>query len=265
MELSRRLQTVADAVTPGNRLADVGTDHGYVPMYLVNMGICPRAIAMDVNKGPLARAEEHIRAEGLSDRVATRLSDGLARLSPDEADTVVIAGMGGELICRILRDAPHILAAGKELILQPQSEWFKVRHLLHDAGYRIRQEWFLKEEGKYYVVIKAAPAPSGTAEAYPDELSYRYGALLLRERHPVLLEYLRQELEKKQQIVARMAVFDRSAPDAARGELSAAGSGRSDRTPPVVTGDAAEEKRQKRRAELEQEIREIGEYMRKNT
>ena len=166
MELSKRLQTVAAAVTPGHRIADVGTDHGYVPIYLVKNGLCPSACAMDVNKGPLARAAEHIGQEGLSDKIATRLSDGLAGLSPDETDTVVIAGMGGELICRILKNAPEFLKAGMEFILQPQSEWFKVRHLLHDAGYHIAGEWFLKEDGKYYVVIKALPAPAGQQESY---------------------------------------------------------------------------------------------------
>lgn len=164
MELSKRLQTVANAVTPGSRVADVGTDHGYVPIYLVERGLCPGAIAMDVNEGPLARAEEHIRAEGLSDRIQTRKSDGLAALAPEETDAVVIAGMGGALMCRILQDASAFLEAGRELILQPQSEWFKVRRLLSASGYRIIQEWFLEEEGKYYVVIKAGPAPGTLAE-----------------------------------------------------------------------------------------------------
>lgn len=165
MELSKRLQTVANAVTPGSRVADVGTDHGYVPIYLVERGLCPGAIAMDVNEGPLTRAEEHIRAEGLSDRIQTRKSDGLAALAPEETDAVVIAGMGGALMCRILQDATAFLEAGRELILQPQSEWFKVRRLLSASGYRITKEWFLEEEGKYYVVIKAGPASETDRES----------------------------------------------------------------------------------------------------
>lgn len=169
MELSKRLQTVANAVTPGSRVADVGTDHGYVPIYLVERGLCPGAIAMDVNEGPLARAEEHIRAEGLSDRIQTRKSDGLAALAPEETDAVVIAGMGGALMCRILQDASAFLEAGRELILQPQSEWFKVRRLLSASGYSIIQEWFLEEEGKYYVVIKAGPVPETLAEDAADD------------------------------------------------------------------------------------------------
>lgn len=228
MELSKRLQTVANAVTPGSRVADVGTDHGYVPIYLVERGLCPGAIAMDVNEGPLARAEEHIRAEGLSDRIQTRKSDGLAALAPEETDAVVIAGMGGALMCRILQDASAFLEAGRELILQPQSEWFKVRRLLSASGYRIIQEWFLEEEGKYYVVIKAGPAPGTLAEdaaddagsnaadgaagdardCFTDDFTCRYGAFLLDRRDPVLIAYLKKEAQKKRQILHNLSETD---------------------------------------------------------
>ena len=205
MELSKRLKTVAGAVTPGHRLADVGTDHGYVPIFLVGRQICPRAVAMDVNKGPLMRALEHVRKEELSDRIDLRLSDGLKKLKPDEVDTVVIAGMGGDLICRILLAAPEFLAAGVELVLQPQSEWFKVRHFLHDHGYEIVREWFLSEDGKYYVVIKALPGRNEpSVDHYPDEIYYTYGFLLLKEGNPVLLEYLLKEKEKKESIVLNL-------------------------------------------------------------
>lgn len=228
MELSKRLQTVANAVTPGSRVADVGTDHGYVPIYLVERGLCPGAIAMDVNEGPLARAEEHIRAEGLSDRIQTRKSDGLAALAPEETDAVVIAGMGGALMCRILQDASAFLEAGRELILQPQSEWFKVRRLLSASGYRITQEWFLEEEGKYYVVIKALPAPGTDRESragdagsdaadgaagdagdcFTDDFTCRYGAFLLDRRDPVLIAYLKKEAQKKRQILHHLSETD---------------------------------------------------------
>ena len=157
MELSIRLKTVAEAVTPGNRVADIGTDHGYVPIYLVKNNLSPGGIAMDVNKGPLEKAKEHIRAEKLSGKIATRLGNGLAPLEPGETDTVVIAGMGGDLICKILKAKPEFLIEGKELILQPQSEWFKVRQILKEYRYQIEKEWFLKEDGKYYVIIKAEP------------------------------------------------------------------------------------------------------------
>ena len=249
MELSKRLQTVANAVTPGSRVADVGTDHGYVPIYLVERGLCPGAIAMDVNEGPLARAEEHIRAEGLSDRIQTRKSDGLAALAPEETDAVVIAGMGGALMCRILQDATAFLEAGRELILQPQSEWFKVRRLLSASGYRITKEWFLEEEGKYYVVIKAGPAPETDRESragdagsdaangaagdagdrFTDDFICRYGAFLLDRRDPVLIAYLKKEAQKKRQILHHLSETD--------------------------------DKQQQRRRQLAKELRDIEEYL----
>ena len=88
MELSRRLYAVAGLVTPGNRLADVGTDHGYIPIYLMEQGLIPHGIAMDVNAGPLERAREHIREHGLEEKIETRLSDGLREIEAGEADTV---------------------------------------------------------------------------------------------------------------------------------------------------------------------------------
>ena len=97
------------------------------------------------------------QAEKLSGKIATRLGNGLAPLEPGETDTVVIAGMGGDLICKILKAKPEFLIEGKELILQPQSEWFKVRQILKEYRYQIEKEWFLKEDGKYYVIIKAEP------------------------------------------------------------------------------------------------------------
>ena len=104
VKLSARLAAVAALVEPGSRVADVGTDHGYIPIYLVQTGIADRAIAMDVRSGPLERARAHVDRlpPGCRERIETRLSDGLKALSPGEADTVVIAGMGGELMIRIL-------------------------------------------------------------------------------------------------------------------------------------------------------------------
>ncbi|MFR3343688.1 MAG: class I SAM-dependent methyltransferase [Anaerobutyricum sp.] len=95
--------------------------------------------------------------KSLAGKIATCLGNGLAPLEPGETDTVVIAGMGGDLICKILKAKPEFLIEGKELILQPQSEWFKVRQILKEYRYQIEKEWFLKEDGKYYVIIKAEP------------------------------------------------------------------------------------------------------------
>lgn len=203
MDISRRLHTVARAVTPGNRVADVGTDHGYVPIYLVRNALSPSVIAADINKGPLEKAREHIRAEGLSGKIAVRLGDGLAPLAPEETDTVILAGMGGDLMCRILEDGISFLQAGRELVLQPQSEWFKVRYFLEAHDYAIVREWFLKEEGKYYVVLKAQPLAASDEKSARSmtEAEAQYGRYLIEEKNPVLISYLERELEKRQQIL----------------------------------------------------------------
>ena len=154
MQLSIRMQAVADMVTPGGRIADIGTDHGYVPIYLVEQNKTDHAIAMDVRKGPLARAGENIVRFGCSDRIETRLSDGLAMLKPGEADTVIIAGMGGLLTIRILEAGLKVLQSVSECILQPQSDLDKVRQFLHQHGFQIVQEKMLIDEGKYYVVMR---------------------------------------------------------------------------------------------------------------
>ncbi len=197
MDLSKRLMTVAGGVTKGNRLADIGTDHGYIPIYLVQEGICPSAIAMDVNQGPLDRAKSHIQECGLSDKIGTRLSNGLEKLDPSEADSIVIAGMGGALMTDILTRGIHVVKAGKEFILQPQSEIYKVRHFLHDNGYAIMDEHIVKDEGKYYFIIKAVPGQ----QKYEEEFLYEYGEILLREKSSLMLEYLDREMNKYHKIM----------------------------------------------------------------
>ena len=150
VKLSARLAAVAALVEPGSRVADVGTDHGYIPIYLVQTGIADRALAMDVRPGPLERARAHVDrlSPGCRERIETRLSDGLKALSPGEADTVVIAGMGGELMIRILDEGRHMWDSLRRLILSPQSELQKVRHFLSQEGFCILGETMVKDEGK---------------------------------------------------------------------------------------------------------------------
>ncbi len=198
MQLSLRLKTVADSVTGGNRVADVGCDHAYIAIHLAENNIAPRVVAMDVNKGPLSKARENIEIRGLEDRIETRLSDGLARLNPGEADTVVIAGMGGALMVRILTEGESALKEVKELILQPQSEIFLVRRHLHTNGYRIESEKMVKEDDKYYIIIKALKDP--VKESYDQELFYLYGKQLLESGSPLVEEYLLREERLKEQV-----------------------------------------------------------------
>ena len=156
IRLSNRLSALASLVSKGHRLADIGTDHGYIPIYLCQTGIIPSAIAMDIGKGPLQQATAHIKQQGLSSRIRTRLSDGLTALQPGEADTILIAGMGGGLVMKILSQGTHALTGSEELILQPQSEIAQVRAYLRTHGFRILEEEMILEDGKYYPMMKGA-------------------------------------------------------------------------------------------------------------
>ena len=201
MQLSQRLSSVASMVTAGNCLADVGTDHGYVPIYLYERNVIPRAIAMDVNKGPLERAALHIAESGMKDVIETRLSDGLTALRPKEADSIVIAGMGGPLMIRILSAYPEVTASAKELILQPQSEIAEVRIWLYEQGYEIVEEHMVYEEGKYYPMYKAVKNPEAKKLSY---LEYKFGRLEVLKEKEVLKDFILRELSNKQNILQKL-------------------------------------------------------------
>lgn len=196
MKLSKRLMNVASFVSEGSNIADIGTDHGYVPIYLVKKNLVKNAFALDVRKGPLERAEVHIREEGLEDRIQTRLSDGMEKLQPGEADAIIIAGMGGELIVKILSEGRRLFPSIRELILSPQSELEKVRQYLQKNDFSIIKETMVLEDGKYYTIMKAVRG--SMKEQSPIEL--KYGRYLLDEKNPVLIQYLNEKKKKLEAI-----------------------------------------------------------------
>lgn len=200
MELSNRLKTIASFVTEGYCVADVGTDHGYIPIFLTEMGKCPKAYAMDVNKEPLKRAKQHIEEMNMEDKVFCILSDGLNQLPFGEVDSIVIAGMGGDLMVRILEQDKEKLTGIKELILSPQSHLEKVRSLLHHMGFCILKEEMIKEDGKYYVILRAVHGK----ESYEKDCFYEYGKCLILNQHLVLLEYLDLEYQKYDRILGTL-------------------------------------------------------------
>jgi tRNA (adenine22-N1)-methyltransferase len=229
VRLSKRLSALAGMVTAGNRLADIGTDHGYIPIYLCQNDRIPSAIAMDINEGPLKRAQEHILESGLSDRITTRLSDGLGKLNAGEADTILIAGMGGGLVIKILSEGGHALSGVRELILQPQSEISQVRKYLREAGFLIVDEDMIEEDGKFYPMMKVhklsgdvsvmqnehaldecllhtgqKSLPDGYTADLMQELCDRFGPVLLAARHPVLLAWLKREHRITENIIQQL-------------------------------------------------------------
>lgn len=196
--LSQRMQMVADMVSKGNVLADIGCDHGFVSIYMIENGICPKVIAMDVNEGPLLRAKEHIEERELSSYIDVRLSDGMDKLLLGEADSILIAGMGGRLVIKIISDCMEKAKVLKEIILQPQSELHMVRQFLNEAGFHILEENMVKDNGKYYPAMRVRWKTEKQKVFSEEELWY--GPLLLKEKNSVLREYLEDEKAKYTQI-----------------------------------------------------------------
>ena len=151
--LSKRLSVVASLVKPDSRLADVGTDHGYIPVYLCKTGVIKSAVASDINKGPLSSCEALVEQEGLEDKIKVRLSNGLDELCPDEFDTLIIAGMGGELIADILSRCAYL--SSKHIILNPMTHPECARKFLYDNGYEILNDFIVEDSNHYYSVFDA--------------------------------------------------------------------------------------------------------------
>lgn len=205
--LSGRMQAVADLVTHGSRVCDVGCDHGFVSIYLVQHKISPGVLAMDVREGPLRAAKEHVQDQGLEELIETRLSDGLHKYNMGEADSLICAGMGGKLMMRILLEQKEKTDSFRELILQPQSEleWFRGR--LRDEGYYIVQENMIEEDGKFYPMMRAVKEKEQMPETAGIDrtLGDRYGALLLQNKSEVLQSYLHREERIYQEIMQSLA------------------------------------------------------------
>lgn len=189
--LSLRLSTIVDMVENASVVADIGCDHGFVSIELINRGKAERVIACDINKGPLEAADFNIGQAGLKDRIETRLSDGLHKITcEDKTDAVVIAGMGGRLVTKILSEGKSILENVKQLVLEPQSELAVVRKFLRENGFFIAKEEFIFDAGKYYWIMDAR---KGSVETESDELQKiydTYSEYLIKKKDPLLLECL---------------------------------------------------------------------------
>lgn len=198
--LDARLQAVADLVPSGLRVADIGTDHGYLPVYLVASGKCPSAIAGDKSAQSCAKAETTVLHYGCAPYIQTRVGDGLQIVAAGEVDVVVMAGMGGWLMIDILEAAPQVLSSVQSLVLQPQKNSEQLRRWLETHSWRIVDERMVYDSGFYYVVIAAEP---GQMQLSEDEAEF--GPCILRSCPEVFRDYLHFRLRGIQMLHASLA------------------------------------------------------------
>lgn len=202
VKLSSRLQIVYNMVPKCMTVADVGCDHGYLSISLLENNIAANAICMDVNKGPLDSAKANVKEAGLSDRTQFRLSNGLAGLSSDEADVVCICGMGGALIQRILDAGIDVARQVECLILEPQSEYKKLRQFLMDSGFIIDDENLCTEENKIYPIMKVHYG-NGDKINYSEE-QLEYGPIIIKNSPSLLKTLLQKNRREYLDIIAKL-------------------------------------------------------------
>ncbi len=195
--LSKRMKLAADMITKGSRVADIGCDHGYVSIYLYKSGIAPVCIASDINRGPLEAARKNKELFD-ADGVELRLSNGLEKYKRGEVQSILITGMGGNLIARILSDKADVVQSAVELVLEPQSEYESVRETVSELGFNIIDEEMIVECGKYYPVIKAVRSEN-IQQIQKYELLY--GPCLIKKKNPILKEYLEREKKRLNNIL----------------------------------------------------------------
>lgn len=208
---------MANLVTKGYVTADIGTDHAYIPIYLVRNNLVPKAFAVDVREGPLSCAAQNVALEGLEEKITVLRSDGFSALLPGQVQAVqsaVLSGMGGPLMIRLLREGAAAVKSFRECILQPQSQAAMVRSFLLEEGFSLVKEDMVFEDGKFYPMMKVRPPASGKPPSEPfclerqgeiwTEVEIRYGKYLLTHGHPVLKQLLEKEEAQKSSIIERL-------------------------------------------------------------
>lgn len=213
MQLSKRLQRIADYVCPGDRIIDVGTDHAYIPIWLLLNDIVAEATATDIRSGPLERARLDAEHYGVSSRLRLVQCDGLSLCTPESVDTIILAGMGGETIAGILAQSPW--AKRKRLVLQPQTKQAELRAFLAGNGYTITDAALSYDTGRIYLIWLVT---AGEMPPFPG-----VEGALLRHRDPLLQPYLEDQIKRMRKRLRGLESAvrpDETRTDALRGELS---------------------------------------------
>lgn len=197
MEISKRLKVVASLVEKCEVVADIGTDHAYVPIYLIDNEVCEKAIASDINKGPVYKALKNIKDNNQEEKIECRLGAGLKTIKPYEAKVAIIAGMGGNLIKEIIEEDLHIFNSLKYAVLQPVQNPDVLRRYLYNKGYDIIDEELVYDENKYYEIIKVK---YGDKPKFINEINYEISELLIRKKHPLLKDYINYKIFRYEKI-----------------------------------------------------------------
>ncbi len=200
MEPSARLKAIAKQVEPYRRIADIGSDHAYLPVWMIKNNKISFAVAGEIQPGPLDAARRTIRESGVEESVAARLGDGLEVVEPGEVEVAVIAGMGGSAIRRILERSSLVMDRLSRVVCQPMTGAAGLREWLTQKGWRISAEDLVLEDGRLYEIIVAE---SGRSQPI-DPLLLEIGPLLWQQRHPLLIEQLLRLKRQYQERVEEM-------------------------------------------------------------
>ena len=202
MKLTDRLLKIASLVSEGKKVADIGTDHGYIPVYLLNNNKIDFAILADVNKGPLENARKEVRHNKLEDKVDLRLGSGIEVLSENEVDEIIIAGMGGMLIAQLLEAKKSVAKSAQKLILQPMQAQGELRKYLYNNGFEILEEVLVKEDFRIYEIIVAKY--NGVKTEVNDEIYYEVSDKLLESNDKLLQEFLNKKISSYESIIKKL-------------------------------------------------------------
>lgn len=204
MILTPRLKIIADSLNGFDTVADIGSDHAYLPIHLVKSGHVRSVIATDVNKGPVRIAKGRVESHGAGAAINVRLGNGLKAIREGEAEAVVIAGMGGLLIRDILENDIEIARSSKLLVLQPMKDSDKLRKWLFENSFDITDEELVKDQDKIYEVIWAKPA------AMPKEIKglLLVGDRIIEKKHPLLPELISKKTRELEKIMDTLEIMD---------------------------------------------------------
>lgn len=202
MKLSDRLQAIADLVERDTRVADIGTDHGYLSAYLIENNIAKYVIATDVNEKPLKKAMDYVEDNNLKDRIKTRLGSGLEPIEKGEVDIVVIAGMGGHLIADIIDDSKNISNTIDTFILQPMTGEEELRKYLYENNYKIVAERLACEGKRFYHILKVKHGN----DVLEDNIYLEIGKKLIEDKDELVGELIKSKIEKIKTIMDNLVM-----------------------------------------------------------